>query len=201
MEVPKNGVGNIAQYSTSNVPFPAFFSTDIHFFHTVRHVYMTSLWRCARTFCVWLWNSRKICTCLISRSAFLHILVAIIYNLLLLFAMDVQLKDKWCQGSEVFGKRNFVVTRLNLAGFDSSYCVTRNRIIYIHCLHVMENLWNGFKMYKNIIKCFQKLNLLVWRWFLVFLWGLGDSAEMHRKTCYFCFEMRVLENEKNEKIN
>ena len=51
MEVPKNfkdlrklGLRNIAQYSAANVPFPAFsFSTDIHFFHTVRHVYR-SVW-------------------------------------------------------------------------------------------------------------------------------------------------------------
>ena len=50
MEVPKNfkdlrklGVRNIAQYSAANVPFPAFFSTDIHFFHTIRHVYR-SVW-------------------------------------------------------------------------------------------------------------------------------------------------------------
>ena len=38
----KLGVRNIAQYSAANVsgmPFPAFFSTDIHFFHTVCHVY------------------------------------------------------------------------------------------------------------------------------------------------------------------
>ena len=48
MEVPKNfkdlrkfGLRNIVQYSAANVsrmPFPAFFSTDIHFFHTIRHV-------------------------------------------------------------------------------------------------------------------------------------------------------------------
>ena len=50
MEVPKNfkdlrklGVRNIAQYSAANVPFLAFLSTDIHFFHTVRHVYR-SVW-------------------------------------------------------------------------------------------------------------------------------------------------------------
>ena len=48
MEAPKNfkdlqkrGVRNIAQYSGANVtrmPFPAFLSTFIHFFHTIRHV-------------------------------------------------------------------------------------------------------------------------------------------------------------------
>ena len=27
----------------------------------------------------------------------------------------------------------------------------------------------------------------------------GDSAEMHEKTCYFCFEMRLLENETKSK--
>ena len=53
IEVPKNyndmrkrGVRNIAQYSEANVsrmPFTAFFSTFIHFFHTVRHV-RRSMW-------------------------------------------------------------------------------------------------------------------------------------------------------------
>ena len=51
MEFPKSfkdlrklGVRNIAQYSAANVPLPAFiFSTDIHFFHTIRHVYR-SVW-------------------------------------------------------------------------------------------------------------------------------------------------------------
>ena len=50
MEVPKNfknlrklGVRNIAQYNAAKMPFPVFFSTDIHFFHTLRHVYM-SVW-------------------------------------------------------------------------------------------------------------------------------------------------------------
>ena len=50
MEVPKNfkdlgefGVRNITQYSAANAPFPALFSTDIHFFHTPRHVYR-SVW-------------------------------------------------------------------------------------------------------------------------------------------------------------
>ena len=50
MEFPKNfknlrklGVRNIAQYSAANLPFPAFFSTDIHFFHTICHVYR-SVW-------------------------------------------------------------------------------------------------------------------------------------------------------------
>ena len=38
----KLGVWNIAQYSTANVPFPAFVSTDIHF-HTICHVYR-SVW-------------------------------------------------------------------------------------------------------------------------------------------------------------
>ena len=50
MEVLKNfkdlrklGLRNIALYSEENVPFPAFFPTDIHFFHTIRHVYR-SMW-------------------------------------------------------------------------------------------------------------------------------------------------------------
>ena len=45
MEVPKKckdlqkiGVRNIAEY-VSIMPFPALFSTDIHFFHTSRRVY------------------------------------------------------------------------------------------------------------------------------------------------------------------
>ena len=50
MSVPKNfkdlrklRVRNIAQYNAAQVPFPAFFPTDIHFFHTIRHVYR-SMW-------------------------------------------------------------------------------------------------------------------------------------------------------------
>ena len=40
-ELQEYGVQNIAQYGAAQVPFPAFFSTDIHFFHTLRHVYMS----------------------------------------------------------------------------------------------------------------------------------------------------------------
>ena len=47
MEVPKNlkdlrkrGIWNIAQ---CRIPFTAFLSTDIHFFHTIRYVYR-SVW-------------------------------------------------------------------------------------------------------------------------------------------------------------
>ena len=50
-EVPKNfkdllkrGVQNIVQYSAANMLFSAgFFPTDIHFFHTIHHVYR-SVW-------------------------------------------------------------------------------------------------------------------------------------------------------------
>ena len=55
MEVPKNfkvlpKLG-VAQYSAANAPFPALFSTDIHFFHTIRHVYRSGKLNHARTFC------------------------------------------------------------------------------------------------------------------------------------------------------
>ena len=51
MEVPNNFKDlqklcsrNISRYSAANVPLPAFFSSaDIHFFHTIRHVYK-SVW-------------------------------------------------------------------------------------------------------------------------------------------------------------
>ena len=33
-------------------------------------------------------------------------------------------------------------------------------------------MWYKRMLHKNLIKCFEKLNLLVWGWFLVFLWGL-----------------------------
>ena len=42
----KHGVRNIAQYRAANVLFSAFFSTNIHFFHTIRHVYRTVLGIC-----------------------------------------------------------------------------------------------------------------------------------------------------------
>ena len=67
MEVPENfkylqklGLWNIVQYSAANVPFPEFFSSDIHFFHTVCHVYR-SVWHTRQakpcftlTFCIWI---------------------------------------------------------------------------------------------------------------------------------------------------
>ena len=41
--------------------------------------------------------------------------------------------------------------------------VNRAKSICIHCetfmKESMENFWNGLKMHKNLIKCFQKLNL------------------------------------------
>ena len=42
-DLRKRGVRNIAQYSAANVPFPAFFLSDILFFHTIRHVYWSKL--------------------------------------------------------------------------------------------------------------------------------------------------------------
>ena len=42
-DLQKLVVRNIAQYSTANVPFAAFSSTDIHFFYTLCHVYR-SMW-------------------------------------------------------------------------------------------------------------------------------------------------------------
>ena len=47
----KHGVRNIAQYRAANVLFSAFFSTNIHFFHTIRHVYRTVL-----GICLFCWN-------------------------------------------------------------------------------------------------------------------------------------------------
>ena len=56
--------------------------------------------------------------------------------------------------------------------------VSRAKSIYIQCetscdiKECIGNFWNGREMHRNLIKCFRKLNLFVWRWFLVFLWGL-----------------------------
>ena len=65
MEV-RNNFNNLRKRgvrSAENVPFPSFFSTDIHFFHTIRHVYRS------------VWRTREDSLALVPRSYILRMIV------------------------------------------------------------------------------------------------------------------------------
>ena len=89
MEVQKNfkdlrklGVQNIAQYSATNVPFPADFSTEIHFFHTIA------------MFIGMCGPPQKLSLALVPHPNILHIIMKLTYYMLLV--MNVLRKlDGW----------------------------------------------------------------------------------------------------------